>query len=291
MNPLHASSSYPSPGRASGAPSPPAQPARANGPPSSSPPAFCTLQVTIDPRFQVAPPVRSRRCRPAGSPAGSLAPACPLLPGVIVLLLLLLLLMLMSLHACAGARAIAAAGGGRPRCGRARRCSAAAAPRRPTSTRQHAGPGSKPGAQAGAGAGSQQQQRQPRKRRRRHQRSGSSGRRRHAGMPPATWHAPAPSAIVLLSCCLPSSTANVCLPSPHFSLPPLLPACLPLLPAAARGPLQHPAGPLHGHGVHPGGGGHGPCHRGARQCGRRRQDRWVDAGVEWRGGWVGGFRA
>lgn len=61
VNPLH--SAYPTPGGSSSsgaAQTPPAgqhpRPA-ANGPPAPSPPAFPTLQVTIDPRFQISPPV------------------------------------------------------------------------------------------------------------------------------------------------------------------------------------------------------------------------------------------
>lgn len=60
QNPMHA----PYPSTSSGpAPSQPpaAQPPRANGPPAPPTAAFPTLQVTIDPKFAVGPPVR--RCR------------------------------------------------------------------------------------------------------------------------------------------------------------------------------------------------------------------------------------
>lgn len=59
FNPLHAP--YPTPGSSAAAPPPPAaaQPARTNGPPGGPPPpAFPTLQVAIDPKFCLAPPVR-----------------------------------------------------------------------------------------------------------------------------------------------------------------------------------------------------------------------------------------
>lgn len=86
-NPLH---SYPTvgsntSGAASGsagggaAPAAPAPP-RANGPPPPPPPAFPTLQVTIDPRFQVAPPVRAPSQPPGeggASQAGSAPPPPP----------------------------------------------------------------------------------------------------------------------------------------------------------------------------------------------------------------------
>ncbi len=66
FNPLHAP--YPSPGSSSSAPPPqppaPPQQGRANGPPGGPPPpAFPTLQVAIDPKFCLAPPVRCIACK------------------------------------------------------------------------------------------------------------------------------------------------------------------------------------------------------------------------------------
>lgn len=61
FNPLHAPYPSTSGSSAAAAPQPPSppQPARANGPPGAPPaPAFPTLQVAIDPKFCVAPPVR-----------------------------------------------------------------------------------------------------------------------------------------------------------------------------------------------------------------------------------------
>ena len=61
FNPLHAPYPSTSGSSAAAAPQPPSppQPARANGPPGvPPPPAFPTLQVAIDPKFCVAPPVR-----------------------------------------------------------------------------------------------------------------------------------------------------------------------------------------------------------------------------------------
>lgn len=59
VNPLHAP--YPTPGSSSNSvaqpPAPQPRPA-ANGPPSPAAPGFATLQVMIDPRFHLAPPVR-----------------------------------------------------------------------------------------------------------------------------------------------------------------------------------------------------------------------------------------
>ncbi|PRW57432.1 hypothetical protein C2E21_4294 [Chlorella sorokiniana] len=83
FNPLHAP--YPTPGSSSAAaaapqpPSPP-QPARANGPPGGPPPAaFPTLQVAIDPKFCLAPPVKAPSQPPGegGPVAGGAAPPPP----------------------------------------------------------------------------------------------------------------------------------------------------------------------------------------------------------------------
>ncbi|KAI7837530.1 hypothetical protein COHA_008665 [Chlorella ohadii] len=82
FNPLHAP--YPSPGSSSSAapPQPPAPPqqGRANGPPGGPPPpAFPTLQVAIDPKFCLAPPVKAPSQPPGegGPAAGGAAPPPP----------------------------------------------------------------------------------------------------------------------------------------------------------------------------------------------------------------------
>ncbi|KAL4451824.1 hypothetical protein ABPG75_007486 [Micractinium tetrahymenae] len=86
-NPLHAyptvggSSSGSGAGSSAGAGTPATAAAaapRANGPPPPPPAAFPTLQVTIDPRFQVAPPVRAPSQPPGqGSSASQPGSAVP----------------------------------------------------------------------------------------------------------------------------------------------------------------------------------------------------------------------
>lgn len=83
VNPLHAP--YPTPGSSSNSvaqpPAPQPRPA-ANGPPSPAAPGFATLQVMIDPRFHLAPPVRAPSQPPGeGNPAANSGAAPPPPPG------------------------------------------------------------------------------------------------------------------------------------------------------------------------------------------------------------------
>lgn len=164
-NPLHAypavgSNTGGSAGGSAGGASAPAAPAppRANGPPPPPPAAFPTLQVTIDPRFQVAPPVSIACCQAmvdrwrsfllalgATTHHPSRPPFC--------------IYKQISRACCAvhaGAGAIPAPGGGRRF---AARRSASAAARSPSARSQRRAPGSQFGATAG-GRACQRQQRQ-----------------------------------------------------------------------------------------------------------------------------------